>query len=248
MIRRTLIVIIISSIFAAGAALFPATRARADEVKFAMVVSDDAAFYADAGCEIIKFYLPKSYFVKVVSAYGDVSRVIYMDDGSDYPMREGYVKTVDLDFSFASPSAPYPSVTLTACSDEVLFSGTDKSQPKTVIASGSHATYYGSITVSGEKLLYVYANGFIGYVRESGFAPYEVGLHPLYDSLFAPAESSSAVGDSSSESVGGAGKLNVPYTAIIFGVIIVFALLLMFFILKPDASKASSNSFFGDDD
>lgn len=51
--------------------------AHAQTQKWARILNDNTPFYADYDCTILKFYLPKTYFVKVVSTGEDATRVIY---------------------------------------------------------------------------------------------------------------------------------------------------------------------------
>ncbi len=142
-------------------------------------MNESTPFYSDYGLSMIKFYLPYTYFVKVVDAQAEVTRVIYMDGQSNIPLREGYIKTCDLFLFDGEPTNPYPEVNIKITSDEVLFADSQKQYPKTVLTSGDLAVYYGDLTDGNEKFCYVYCNGYVGYVRKSAFAPFEIPRHSL---------------------------------------------------------------------
>lgn len=151
----------------------------AEEEKWARILNDSTPFYADYACTIIKFYLPKTYFIKVVNTGEDVTRVIYMDNDTTLPLREGYVKTCDIFLFDGIPKSPYPQVLITVNSDEILFADSNKQYPKTVLTAGSTAVYYGALTQGTEHFYYVYSNGYIGYVRKGAFAPFEIPAHEI---------------------------------------------------------------------
>ncbi len=151
----------------------------ASDGEWARVLNDNTPFYSDSACKMIKFYLPYTYFVKVINIGDDVTRVIYMDGQSTLPQREGYIKTCDLHIFDGIPTNPYPQVGIKITADEILFADSNKKYPKTVLTNGDEAIYYGELTIDNEKFCYVYCNGYIGYVRKNAFAPFEVPLHEI---------------------------------------------------------------------
>ena len=122
--KKLLVLFLIIS-FISSAAFSPPSKetARADATSFtyARVVVPDAAFYADRSLSLPRFFLPESYFVRVISEDLDVCRVAYMD-GTSRPVKEGYVKTVCLSFVYEVPAVIYPDVTLSVKTEDVLFS------------------------------------------------------------------------------------------------------------------------------
>ncbi len=240
------IIIIATAIFAMSNSSHTALAAQ----EYAMVVTEDACFYSDASCRYVKFNLPFSYFVKIVSVGSDYSRVIYMDQSTSHPLSEGYVANVDLDFSITLTSSPYPSLTLTAQTDDVLFADTEKSKPLAVISAKTEAVYYGKLTVGGETYLYVYSGGFVGYVRESCFGAYELPVHPDAKQLEKQEETSTSEADEPqiTTATSSAVSIEKPLEAVIFAVIIIAALCLIYIVLRPDKSLKSEHSYFDDND
>ncbi|MBR4419611.1 MAG: hypothetical protein IKT32_01910 [Clostridia bacterium] len=169
------------------------TKVKASEIKWARIVSDKTPFYSDYSCSMIKFYLPKTYFLKVVNAGNDLTRVIYMDDSDELPFREGYVKTCDLELFDGVPQNPYPEIEIQLLSDEVLFADSNKQYPKTVLSANSTAIYYGELDQNGESFYYIYSNGYLGYARKNAFKPFEIPPHELPMHTQNPEESDSAV-------------------------------------------------------
>lgn len=155
------------------------TTVTASEEKWARIENENTPFYADYGCTMVKFYLPYTYFIKVISTGEDATRVVYMDDSLVLPLREGYVKTCDIYLFDGTPPNPYPEMSIKITADEILFADSKKQYPKTVLTYGDSATYYGELPIDGEIFCYVYCNGYIGYVRKSAFTPFELPPHEL---------------------------------------------------------------------
>lgn len=151
----------------------------ASDTVWARIINEQTPFFSDIACSMIKFYIPKSYFVKVIEVNSDSTRVIYMDNDLKVPSREGYIKTCDLLIYNQEVYNPYLNLSLKITSDEILFADTNKTYPKTILSYGDNALLYGTLTINGENFCYVYANGYIGYVRRSAFAPFEIPMHEI---------------------------------------------------------------------
>lgn len=246
MIKRAVIVLFVLSLaFSVTINALP-NQAKAN-LQYAMVIEHDVALYSDASCRYVKFYLPYSYFVKIIEVGTDYSRVTYMDDMDNCPRCEGYVKNIYLDFSFDAPENPYPQVTVTAISDEVLFSDLANKKPKEVILSNNKAVYFGNITYEGEKFFYVYAQNQVGYVRENGFSQLELKEHPLAPKK-TPLDDTKLTPTSTKDTKTNTSLLSEKsYQPMIIILIVLSALLLLYFILRQSPQKAE-HSFYRDED
>lgn len=237
-----LILTIIFTVITAGSS----QTASADAV-YARVVSENSAFYSDAGATMVKFILPVGYFVKIKEVGNDYSRVTYMDGASGSPQSEGYVSNADLKFGEKNVVNPYPKLTVTVKCDDVLFSDVLLSHPRLIITEGSNAIYYGTQTLNGEKYLYVYINGAIGYVHQTAFNEFEVPPHPTYntsrDSSSSQSQNASALPEQKNESPA---KNNSQI--IVIGIIILAALALFYLILRPEKRRAQEHSYYSDKD
>lgn len=135
-------------------------------------------FYSDMNGAYLKFYVPYGYYVKVLERGDDYSKVSYMPENASFPILIGYVKTVDLIIS-ETPSSPYPLLYVSVISDEVLFADSSLAFSKAAVYSGSLALYYGELlSPADEELVYVYCNGYLGYMRKNAFAPFNVPENP----------------------------------------------------------------------
>ena len=145
---------------------------------YSRVLTTDTAFYSDSGGKNLKFYLPYGYYVKVIAIGSSYTKVSYQTDNSHFPLLTGYVKTLDLIFQEETPITPYPLVSLTVLEDDILFSDYTLTSSKIAVYENSIAVYYGEITFNQEQLVYVYCNGYLGYMRKSCFAPFTIPPHP----------------------------------------------------------------------
>lgn len=147
---------------------------------YSRVLDENTVFYADPGCTIAKFVLPYGYFVKVLSVAEDSVAVRYMDGSSDIPERDGFILTkCYYPCEYTSGDSPYPDCKLKLIADEVLFSDSKATAPKTVLSAESECRFYGYCAVNGEQYYCVYANGYIGYVRAKAFVDAKIPPHAL---------------------------------------------------------------------
>ena len=152
--------------------------AQATDYSYSRILTEDTGFYSDAGGNYLKFYLPYGYFVKILEVGPTYTKVCYMNDNSQFPLLSGYIKTVDLIPRYDTPISPYPLLNLTVISDDVLFSDSALTISKIGVYANSLAVYYGELSSGDTSLVYVYCNGYLGYMRKICFAPFTVPTHP----------------------------------------------------------------------
>lgn len=182
MIKRFIFVLLTVNIFAFFQLFYPlsptiAFAAEYDE--YARILNDNTVMFADPNCTIAKFNLPYSYFVKVLAVNEYSVKVSYMDGKNNMPACIGYIKTADYYTFDYIPDSPYPQVTLTVLSSEVLFSDKAGQTPKTVLSEYATALYYGYVVTEGVEFYYVYSNGFVGYVRKNAFINTQIPPHTI---------------------------------------------------------------------
>lgn len=144
---------------------------------YARVLNEKTPFYSDPNCKILKFYLPYSYFVRIIKAGDEATKVIYMEN-EQAPAREGYVKTCDLYICDYVPESPYPRLKLTLKNDGILFSNPSSGEALVVLNAGEVAYYYGEAQSSSDAYYYVFSGTYVGYVRKDAFFEHALPLHP----------------------------------------------------------------------
>ncbi len=159
---------------------FPTKTAKAQEtyLGYSRVLTNDTGFYSDSAGKNLKFYLPYGYFVKILEMGHTYTKVSYQNETSHFPYLTGYIKTLDLISYENTPVTPYPLISLTVLSDDVLFSDSNLQSSKVGVYANTLAIYYGELSTDKEDVVYVYCEGYLGYMRKSCFAPFSVPTHP----------------------------------------------------------------------
>lgn len=153
-------------------------KANAESPRYGRILTESVGLYSDRG-EDMKFFIPYSYYVKILSIGEIYTKVSYGYEDSKCPILTGYIRNVDLNLIDYIPTSPYAVITLTVISDGVLFNDSDLSFQKIGVCSGSQVYYYGSAySQDGEDLCYVCYDGYLGYMRTSCFSPFSVKLNP----------------------------------------------------------------------
>ncbi len=110
---------------------------------FAQIITDNAVLYGDSALSIPLFVLPYSYFVKVISTYGDYSLIEYMD-GEEVPFIRGYVRICDLSPVQERPQTLFPFVKETINENCLAYKSSSFDKPYS-ITEGSSFFYYGTL-------------------------------------------------------------------------------------------------------
>lgn len=140
------------------------------------VITEDTPFYKYANEENCLFYLPYTYYVKVLGEEGEMTHVECF--GESLAAIDGYVPTHLLFDDDLSVSSPYVDITLTTSTSAVLYSDISTSTPIQYVFPERQMRYYGSYPSGNETLYYVSYNGRLGYVKESEVYPFEISNHP----------------------------------------------------------------------
>jgi len=208
--------------------------AQKESLGYSRVLTTDTAFYSDMAGRNLKFYLPYGYYVKIEEIGATYTKVSYMFENSHFPFLTGYIKTLDLIPKEVTPVSPFPLLSLTVCSDDVLFADSYLQNSKVAVYADSLAVYYGEITQNQEELVYVFCNGYLGYMRKNCFAPYIVPPHP--EPIETPNISQNS---SSSNSKIKTNNLQIFIVAGISVIVVSF----VYFIFKPNGKRIKENYY-----
>ena len=168
-------------VFVCALALTPFSQpvlTKADGVTYMRVVSDDTPFYADNEGRDVLFYLPDSYYVKVLSQGQNLTHVECFGDGVA-PTLDGYVPTQKLVENPLFSGNPYLDFYVTTSDSCILYEDCFLTDHLQYVFSGRKLYYYGVYNQDNQENLYfVFYNGKAGYVKESSVLPFEIPLHP----------------------------------------------------------------------
>ena len=173
-----LIIAFVLSFFAIVFSYSPSKVFAISQVEYKRVMTDDTPFYTDENASQLLFYLPNTYYVKILSENNGLTHVECFNGGSA-PALDGYVPSEFLVENPLYSGNPYLSLTITSTSSCILYSDPSLSQNLQYVFAGREMFYYGVYKRSqGENLFLVYYNGKLGYVKESGVMPFTVTPHP----------------------------------------------------------------------
>ncbi len=148
------------------------------KVEYRRIITEDTPFYSDANGVNLLFYLPYTYYVKVLAEDINFSHVECYGLGSSIAI-DGYVPTSMLFNDDLAVINPYLDKQITTVSTTVLYSDKNMSIPLQYLFASRTLKYYGHITADdGSTLFYVGYNNKLGYVEESTVYPFEITLHP----------------------------------------------------------------------
>lgn len=174
--KKILIVILLLS-----AAIIPHPQggyAKADAGDFYMrVTTETTPFYADKNRSQLLFYLPYTYYVKILSKDDVMARVeVY---GGETAAIDGYVPTETLFSDGLEVKNPFVNLELTTAKTTVLYADSALTDVLQYVFPSRGLRYYGSLpAVDGSNLFFVSYNGKLGYVKESDVIPFVIENHP----------------------------------------------------------------------
>ena len=151
------------------------------------VITTDTPFYSNQNSDKPLFYLPYTYYVRVIREELNFYYVEY-GDGKDMPCIDGYVPKEMLFDDGLSAISRYPSITIKTSNHAILYLDTNKNTALQYVFKDRELTFYGIYTDdSGETLYYVSYNNKLGYVSEEDVIPFTIPNHPN-DLTFIPKE------------------------------------------------------------
>ena len=149
----------------------------ADAKSFGRIIDDTTIFYKDEICSIPLFFLPYTYYVKVINETPLSYHVEY--GGGSSPTIDGYVKKDSLFFDGLSVENPFPILNLTTLCTAVLYQNPDSSLPIQYVFENRNLAYYGSyVNLSEKRVFCVSYNGNLGFIAEETVQPFSLPLHP----------------------------------------------------------------------
>ena len=155
----------------------PASRVSAEEpIGYLRVITEDTPFYADKNADTPLFYLPYTYYVKIIERGEYYTHVEYAIKGVSI---DGFVPTNKLFEDGLPVTKPFPAITLTTSDTAVLYKDYSLSVSLQYVFEGRNLYYYGAMqSPQGKTLYYVGYNDRLGYVKEEDLMPFAVPNHP----------------------------------------------------------------------
>ena len=142
------------------------------------VIDSETPFFSDIKGENLMFYLPYTYYVKVLGKSGEMAHVECFGLGDTMKI-DGYTYYDKLFKDDLSVLSPYLELKVMTQKTAVLYLNPNLSNPVQFVFAERKLNYYGHLT--DELGSYVYCveyGGLIGYLKESDLYPFYVENHP----------------------------------------------------------------------
>lgn len=150
------------------------------EDNYGRVVTEGVGFYKNPNPSDLVFYLPYTYYVKVLSVGTPYSLVEVYGKNDQGATLDGYVLTSELTLDNYGIENPFLDLTVTTATTTNLYTDASLSKISRSIFEGRNLTYYGYLLDDfGGYIYFVKYNDQTGYVKESDVTPFTVPLHEI---------------------------------------------------------------------
>lgn len=145
--------------------------------EYKRVINDTTPFYSSAEEKTPLFYLPYTYYVKVLDESSGYSHVeIHSDDGQI--AIDGFVPTDMLFFDGQQVVYPDLNLKITTAKTTLLYLDANLTTPALYLFADRELTYYGKFFGEQGKVFYVSYNNRLGYIKETDVYPFTIKNHP----------------------------------------------------------------------
>ena len=145
--------------------------------EYRRIINDTTPFYKSALDENPLFYLPYTYYVKVISQNDNFCHVEINGDNGQTGI-DGFVPTEQLFYDGQEVLSPYLNLSITTVDTTVLYADANLSSPIQYIFAERSLLYFGERQSVNGKVFYVAYNNKLGYVKESDVMPFIIHNHP----------------------------------------------------------------------
>ncbi len=149
----------------------PFTVTASEGDNFMRIITEDTPFFINQTDENPSFYLPYTYYVKIISSNENFYHV-------EYQNVDGFVPK---DFLFSdglTVNAPFLSLKITTANTAVLYGDIGLSNQLQYLFENRSLNYYGQVKTDDGYLFYVAYNDKLGYVKDSDVLPFSIQNHP----------------------------------------------------------------------
>ena len=219
-------------------------------MSYARVINDTTPFYSDSLGQNLMFYLPYTYYVKVIGEENGYYHVEYGGYSSN-PIIDGYVPKDVLFFDEQQVSSPYPMIEVLSASACTLYLTNDMNTPIKHIFKNRVILPYGiNIAPNGAMIYLVTYNGTLGYVYESDLTPFELKNHENALTFLENNANNNSITQSENEQPAKDKENNFLSLRIIIIVCLVFAGIIAFFVCLKNGSKKTTDfsSYYEEND
>ncbi len=147
------------------------------QTEYRRVINSTTPFYKSTIDENPLFFLPFSYYVKVLNHNNSFCHV-EINGNNGQTAIDGFVPTDQLFYDGQEVISPYLNLYITTIDTAVLYADSNLSSPIQYIFADRSLLYFGETQSANGKLFYVAYNDKLGYVKESDIFPFVIKNHP----------------------------------------------------------------------
>ena len=155
---------------------YPSIKTVNAENSYLRVITEDTPFYSDKNGEELLFYLPYTYYVKILEYHNEYAHVECY--GKNSVAIDGYVPKDMLFYDGLPVINPFLDVKINTSIPAVLYADKTLKTAIQYVFPSRELDYYGVFKGETENLYFVGYNGKLGYVRESEIIPFVIENHP----------------------------------------------------------------------
>lgn len=145
--------------------------------EYRRIINHTTPFYKSVNDETPLFFLPYTYYVKVISQNDNFCHVVINGENSKMGI-DGFVPTDQLFYDGQEVFLPYLNLYITTVDTAVLYADSTLSSPIQYIFAERSLLYFGEMQSTSGKLFYVAYNDKLGYVKECDIFPFVIANHP----------------------------------------------------------------------
>ncbi len=211
------------------------------QTEYLRVIDNTTPFYKNINDKEPVFYLPFSYYVKIIGHSGDYYHIEIHGDNGQVAI-DGYVSSDRLIDDNLPVQSPYLKLSITTVSTAVLYNDQNLIEPLQYIFPERTLYYYGEMITEQGKLFYVGYNNRLGYVKETDIYPFIIQNHPN-DLPSSSVDSPSEKPQPTIEQTGVFGLRTIIIVCLIFAGVIA-----IFISLKSSHNKQKSSNYYEEND
>ena len=144
------------------------------QTEYLRITEYDTPFYADSNLTEFLFFLPYSYYLKLLSVD---EQAVKVEISGEIPAIDGYVKKNLLSSDGQNVDNPYPALKITTCRQTALYSDYELKNESRYIFAERELNYYGYVKTQTGYAYFVSYGDSVGYVKEDSLYPFTVPLH-----------------------------------------------------------------------
>lgn len=147
-----------------------------EKTQYLRVIASDVPFYAYKADDSPLFYLPYTYYVRVIE---NGERLTHVEFGNDGYTIDGYVPNDKLYYDGLQVNNPFPYTEVFTAQTATLYKDAALTVPVQYLFEARQLYLYGGyVSTQNQPVYYVCYNNKLGYVKEDDITPFVIPNHP----------------------------------------------------------------------